>query len=109
MTTPRACESSRSSSASAGDRLATVAPRNGERAPLTNDPDLRAAAQRLGGEVVIERVGVVDRHAVDADDEIAGPQAGARGRTVGGHARHQRATRPSQAEAICNLRRDLLQ
>ena len=41
-------------------------------APAAHDSELRMAARRLGGEAVIEGIGVVDRLPVHRDDEIAG-------------------------------------
>ena len=132
ITTPSADGSSRSSSASAGDRLATLAPVNGERALITSssrggvrrglerdrdrrllaaahDAELRGAAERLGGEAVVEGVGVVDRLAVDDDDQVAGLEAGARGGAAAVHGGDQRAGRPLEAEALGDLRRHRLQ
>jgi hypothetical protein len=44
------------------------------------------AARRLGGEAVIEGVGVVDGLPVHRNDEIAGAQPGAGCGTLGRHA-----------------------
>ena len=51
---------------------------------LAEEADLRRAAERLGGETIIEGIGIIDDRAVDADDEVAGLEAGARRRTLGG-------------------------
>ena len=37
--------------------------------------ELRLAAERLGGEAVVERIRVVDGLAVDGDDQVAGLEA----------------------------------
>ena len=47
--------------------------------------------------------------AVDADNQIAGLDPGARGRTAGGDIRHQRAARPLEPETVGDLRRHFLQ
>ena len=43
--------------------------------PPRTHAELRAAAERLGGEAVVERVLVVDRLPVDRHDQVAGLQA----------------------------------
>ena len=128
MTTPWACGSSCKSSASAGERLATVAPANGECAwietssrgvsgkgcsatqrhltALAKQADLRLTAERLGGEAIVESVRILDRNAVDADQEIAGFNARTPGGAVGHDARHQRAARHLEAQAIGDVGRN---
>src|ERR1035441_2830525 len=75
-TTPSVSASRCSSSATAGEMLATFAPWNCER---TRDLhrrsgalpfDLRRPAERAGRKAVIERIGIVDRLAVDLDDQV---------------------------------------
>ena len=80
ITTPSIEASSRRSSASAGDRFETLAPWNGERVPMTSssrgrsgaassatetvssraathEAELGGAAERLGGEAIVEGIG----------------------------------------------------
>ena len=56
--------------------------------------ELRGAAERLGGEAVVERIRIVDRLAVDRHDQVAGLQARARRRALWRDARDQRAGGP---------------
>ncbi len=130
--TPSAAVSSRNSSASAGDRLASLRPEQGrarldhgllarrfrrrlqrdrdlDLAPAPHDAELRLAAHRLGGEAIVEGVGIVDRLSVHFDDEIAGAQARARRRAARGDGVDQRSGRPLQAEAVGDVRRHRLQ
>ena len=102
-TTPSVDESSRSSSASAGERLATLAPVNGERRldhdliarrlrrgfkrdrdlaflAAANHAELDLAAERMSHEAVVERVRIVDRLVADRDDDVARLEAGTRRR-----------------------------
>ena len=73
------------------------------------DAELGAAAERLGGEAVVEGVGVVDRLAVDGDDQVAGLQAARAAGLVGVTLGDQRAGRALEAEALGDLRRHRLQ
>ena len=66
--------------------------------PPRSDAELGLAAERLGGEAVVERIRIVDRLAVDADDQVAGLEAGARRRAPVRDARDQRAGRPLEPE-----------
>src|SRR5271170_750958 len=75
---------------------------------LPDEADPRDPAERLGGEAVIERVRIVDRRAVDTDDEVAGLDPRTRGGTVGDKAGDERAARPLQSEAFGDFRRDFL-
>src|ERR1039457_2790982 len=82
MTTPWLCESSRSSSASADERRAGMdldllarrvgsglqPDRDSHFVALAKQTDLRGAAERLGGEAIIEGIRVIDDRAVDTDD-----------------------------------------
>ena len=62
--------------------------------------DLRRTAERLGAEAVIEGVRIVDRCAVDTDQEVAGLDAGARGRPAWNEAGDERAGRTRQAPSF---------
>ncbi len=76
---------------------------------LAQQRNLGIAAQRFGGKAIVEGIGIVDDGAVDADDHVAGLDAGARGRAGGCDIRHQGAARALEAETVGNLRRHLLQ
>jgi hypothetical protein len=52
--------------------------------PGPHHAELRAAAERLGGEAVVERILVVDRLSVDRNDQVAGLQPRARRRALVG-------------------------
>ena len=69
----------------------------------------RCAAERLGGEAIVEGIRIVDRLAVDRDDDVAGLEAGPRRRAARGDAGDQRAGRPLEAELLGDLGRHRLQ
>ena len=68
-----------------------------------------SAAEWLGGEPIVEGVGVVDHLSVNADDEIACLEPGPPGRAGWTDARNQRAGRTLETEAVGDLRSDRLQ
>ena len=75
---------------------------------LPDQADLRGAAERLGGEAIVEGVRIVDFGAVDADNDVAGLDAGMRGGAAGNDACDQRAARARQPEAVGDVGGDLL-
>ena len=132
MATPSSAFCSCSSSASAGERLATLAPENGERErmvissrgvdgavrnatlalnswPSRNRMSCRGAAERLGGEAIIEGVDVIDRLVVDRNNDVAGLETGLRGRAARRHVGDQRTGRPLELHAVGNVGGELLQ
>ena len=71
--------------------------------------DLRRAAERAGRKTVIERIGVLDRLAVDRDDQVGRLQSRPRRRAVRNHIGDQRTGRKPKPQALGDLRRHRLQ
>ena len=71
--------------------------------------DLRRAAERARRKAVIERVGILDRLAVDRDDQIGRLQPGPRRRAARNHVGDQRTGRKLKPQRLGDLRRHRLQ
>ena len=69
----------------------------------------RRTAERLGGEAIVEGIDVVDRLAIDRNDDVAGLEAGMLGRAAARDAGDQRAGRALEAHAVGDVGGDLLQ
>ena len=69
----------------------------------------RLPAERLGAEPIADRLRIVDRLAVDRDDDVAALQPRLGGRALRIDVGEQRAGRPIEPEAVGDLRRERLQ
>ncbi len=83
--------------------------RHHELAAGAQHAELRRAAERLGGEAVIEGVGIVDFLPVDRDDDVAGLEAGLRRRAFRHDIGDERAGRALQPHAVGDVGGDRLQ
>src|SRR5262249_61587242 len=72
---------------------------------LTEDPELRGAAQWFGGEAITECIRVVDAGAINANGQIAGFEPGLFRGAAGNDARHQCAARALLSHAVGDIGR----